>query len=348
MRRLLLILTLAVIVLLALAHPARADGPLVYVVQAGDTLSGIARRYDTTADAIARLNNLEDRDELRPGQKLSILNRTGEVGAADSDAAPVGPRRDARPQRVHRVAPGDTLGAIAARYDTTVGDLVELNSLSSASIISVGQIIVIPSPAVEKPAPVAQLLPVGRTADYSVDAGDTLGGIAFRYGLDARTVALVNNLPGDSWLWPGQKLALPLDLQVKDAPKPALRKRIEVDISDQRAYAWEGNVLRYKFVVSTGLPTHPTRRGRFFIQTKLTNAVSTGLNLDMPYWMGIYYAGSTENGFHALPINRTTKVKLWAGLIGRPASYGCIVLRDGDAAVLYKWTEMGTVVDIHD
>ena len=348
MRRLLLLLPSLFLILLV-ARPAAADGPIVYVVQPGDTLSGIAERYQTTPDAIARLNNLEDRDILQPGQKLAMLaSGPGEIRAADSDAAPVGPRRDAQPQPVHLVVAGETLSSIAAQYDTSVDELVSLNGLPSASLISIGQLLRLPSPPPPASDTAVAALPVGRTADYTVEAGDTLSDIAFRYGLDARTVAVVNNLPADSWLWPGQKLQLPVEWQVKDAPKPALRKRIEVDVSDQRAYAWEGNVMRYKFVVSTGLPGYNTRRGRFTIQSKIPVAVSTGLNLDMPYWMGIYYAGSTENGFHALPINRTTKVKLWGGFIGRPISYGCIVLRDSDAAVLYNWAEMGTLVDIHD
>ena len=52
-----------------------------------------------------------------------------------------------------------------------------------------------------------------------------------------------------------------------------------------------------------------------------------------------------ENGFHALPINRRGG-KLWAGLLGRPVSFGCIVLNDPDAATLFEWADMGTLVVI--
>jgi len=44
----------------------------VYVVQAGDTLAAIARSYGTTIDALARLNGLDDRNLIRPGQRLII------------------------------------------------------------------------------------------------------------------------------------------------------------------------------------------------------------------------------------------------------------------------------------
>src|SRR3954454_23345535 len=100
MRR--LVFLLVVIVCLGAALPVSADGPLVYVVQSGDTLFAIAQRYQTTTDNIVRLNNLTDRDQLKVGQKLTIVDSTGgEIGAADSVSAPVGPRRDAQPQRVH-------------------------------------------------------------------------------------------------------------------------------------------------------------------------------------------------------------------------------------------------------
>jgi len=317
-------------------------------VQSGDTLFAIAQRYQTTTDNIVRLNNLTDRDQLKVGQKLTIVDSTGgEIGAADSVSAPVGPRRDAQPQRVHIVASGDTLGQIACQYDTTVPALIRLNGLSSAEVINVGQRLVMPE--IVKPEEASpQSLATGHVVTYTVQDNDTLENIAFRYGIDMRSVAVVNGLSSASWLWPGQKLTLPVGTPIKDAPTPALRKHIEVDVSDQHMNAYEGNHLIYSFVISTGIATHPTRRGQFTIQTKMPNAVSTGLNLDMPYWLGIYYAGSTENGFHALPINKTSKTKLWGGFIGSPISYGCIVLRDDDAATLYDWAELGTVVDIHD
>ncbi len=346
MKRLAVLLVL--LMAAALASPVAADGPMVYVVQQGDTLFGIAQRYQTTPDAIARLNNLPDRDALQVGQKLTIAAvGGGEVGAADAPGAPVGPLRHSQPQRIHIVDSGETLSGIASEYSTTTEDLVRINGLSSAELISVGQRIILPEiePAVTSGP---EALISGRKVSYAVQDDDTLLSVAFRYGLDMRSVAVVNGLAGSSWLWPGQKIMLPLDWRVKDAPIPALAKRIEVDIGDQRAYAYEGSHLIYTFVVSTGIQTHPTRRGRFTIQTKMPMAVSTGLNLDMPYWMGIYYAGGTENGFHGLPVNKANGAKMWGGFIGRPISYGCIVLRDSDAATLYNWAEMGTVVDLHD
>ncbi len=66
----------------------------------------------------------------------------------------------------------------------------------------------------------------------------------------------------------------------------------------------------------------------------------------MPNWLGIYYVQGIENGFHALPF-RPDGSKMWAGLLGQRASYGCIVLGTKAGRTLYKWAEVGTRVDIH-
>ena len=121
-------------------------------------------------------------------------------------------------------------------------------------------------------------------------------------------------------------------------------KYILVDISEQHMYVYEGDVLIYSFVASTGLH-NATRVGNFAVQSKIPNAYGSTWNIWMPDWLGIYWAGSTENGIHALPIlpNGAT---LWAGFLGSPVSYGCVVLGTYDAEVLYNWAEMGTPVDI--
>ena len=125
----------------------------------------------------------------------------------------------------------------------------------------------------------------------------------------------------------------------------AIGKVIYVSLSKQRVYAYQDGTLTHTFIVGTGLPDRATKPGNFRIKSKIREAWSNVWQLRMPYWMGIYDVGKVENGFHALPINRRGG-KLWAGLLGRPASFGCIVLNDPDAAKLYEWADMGTLVII--
>ncbi|MDH7488955.1 MAG: L,D-transpeptidase family protein [Anaerolineae bacterium] len=128
-------------------------------------------------------------------------------------------------------------------------------------------------------------------------------------------------------------------------PTPIPPKKIVVDISEQRMYVYEGGVLIYKWVCSTGEPGRDTRTGVFAVQSKIPEAYSSVWRLRMPYWLGIYWAGASENGIHALPINPNGTV-LWAGFLGHKVSFGCIILDTPNAKTLYDWAEIGTPVII--
>jgi len=121
-------------------------------------------------------------------------------------------------------------------------------------------------------------------------------------------------------------------------------KYILVDISEQHLYAYENDVLVYSFVASTGM-NNATRAGMFSILNKIDNAYGSTWDIWMPNWMGIYWAGSLQNGIHALPI-MSNGVRLWAGYLGTPISYGCVVLGVNEAQLLYDWAEIGTPVEI--
>jgi tetratricopeptide (TPR) repeat protein len=123
-------------------------------------------------------------------------------------------------------------------------------------------------------------------------------------------------------------------------------KRIEINITTQRFYAWKGDSLIYEFPTSTGLYGRDTAPGRYEVLDKIPMAYSSVWNLQMPYWLGIYYVGGIENGIHALPIRPDGSV-MWAGLLGQRASYGCVVLDTEAARLIYNWAEIGTEVHIH-
>jgi LysM repeat protein len=194
--------------------------------------------------------------------------------------------------------------------------------------------------------------------NYSVRAGDSLSSIAQRAAVTTAELAAANQISVYATIYPGQVLGIPLGgvipdpaaqpdpgpLPVQDPPVQYGAKYILVDISEQHLYAYEGDMLVYSFVASTGM-NNATRVGVFSVLDKIPNAYGANWNIWMPNWMGIYYAGSLENGIHALPI-LPGGGRLWAGYLGSPISYGCVVLGIDEAQWLYDWAEVGTTVEI--
>jgi tetratricopeptide (TPR) repeat protein len=129
------------------------------------------------------------------------------------------------------------------------------------------------------------------------------------------------------------------------SPTPTTNKRIEVDISEQHFYAYEGDFLAYSFVCSTGSNASPTAPGNYRVLDKIPMAYASTWNLQMPYWLGVYWSGSLENGIHALPILSDGEI-LWDGYLGQRVSFGCIILSNEAARLIYQWADVGTPVNI--
>jgi LysM repeat protein len=314
------------------AAPAHAQDQVVHVVQPGQNLFRIALQYGTTVDAIMAANGLTNPQLIYSGQRLVIPRGSG--GSAPSAGG------------VYTVQWGDTLSRIALRHSVTVWALAQANGISIYQTIYAGQRLVIPgggaTPAPATPATL-RAEPQGEAGDtYVVRPGDTLNQIAQRFGTTVSALARLNGIANPSAIYPGQVLRLS-----GAAPTPASdgAKHIIVDLSEQHLYAYQGDQLVYSFVASSGAAPNYTRIGEFRVQSKIPNAYGSAWSIWMPNWLGIYWAGSTENGIHALPILSNGQ-RLWAGYLGTPISYGCIVLGVREAELLYNWTEIGTAVTI--
>ena len=123
------------------------------------------------------------------------------------------------------------------------------------------------------------------------------------------------------------------------------KKLIVVSISQQHVYAYQGGVLVYSFVASTG-SGNSTRTGTFSILDKIPKDYAETWDFWMPDWMGIYHSGYLEDGFHSLPLLNNGQ-RLWGDSLGKPVTYGCIVLGIQDSRTLYNWAEVGTTVQIN-
>lgn len=247
---------------------------------------------------------------------------------------------------VYTVQAGDTLYRIAARYGKTVDEVVRANGLRNAALIYRGQQLVLPDNVAEggtyRAATGLDSQPV-----YVVQPGDTLISVALRFGVTARELAELNRLGQWDLIFAGQRLKVPgVAVRVGEYPVARGSKRIDIDVSEQRMRVYEGGRLVWDWPASTGLPGYPTRYGRFQVLDKIPMAYSRPWTLWMPHWLGIYWAGGSENGIHSLPI--INGQKLWAGYLGSRISYGCIVIGTEEGEQLFNWAEIGTTVEIHE
>ena len=147
----------------ASAARLRPDVPAYYSVRKKDTLAAVADRFGLSLAHLRALNPKLDPLALRPGAKIRLRasappvarrldpgRKTAGRVAKDRGAsaaseglrppgADAGPERAARESETYRVQPGDTLYAIAARFGTTVDELVALNPGIDASVLLSGQ-----------------------------------------------------------------------------------------------------------------------------------------------------------------------------------------------------------------
>lgn len=127
-----------------------------------------------------------------------------------------------------------------------------------------------------------------------------------------------------------------ITLPIED-PGMGSERWIDVDLSEQRVYAYEGSSIVNTFIVSTGTWLHPTVTGRFKIYIKLryTDMSGPGYYLpDVPYTM-YFYSGYALHGTY------------WHNNFGVPMSHGCVNLSIPDAGWLFNWASVGTIVNVH-
>jgi LysM repeat protein len=181
-------LLVLVLVLASVGVPMGASGarqsPGRYVVAPGDSLSLIAERYGVSLGRLARANQIDLGAPLLVG---TVLHLPGQP-------APASPSR----ATWYVVRPGDTLGAISLRFAVPLGDLARVNKLDPAGVLLAGARLEVPT---------ATVAPSGLTV--TVKPGDTLSGIADRFGVSIAALSSSNHLEPTAWVYVGQRLVIP-------------------------------------------------------------------------------------------------------------------------------------------
>lgn len=150
-------------------------------VRPGETLSTIARRYNTSVDTIARYNNIYRKNYIASGKILKIPHSGKMTAAKKAEVVTYYVRR------------GDSLWTLAKRYDTTTKKIQEFNQLKTMTL-NIGQILRIPTG------------PHHGLELYKVRSGDSPARIANQHNMNLDQLLRLNNLTKNSIIHPGQQL----------------------------------------------------------------------------------------------------------------------------------------------
>lgn len=104
--------------------------PFEYIVEGGDTLSGIGEKFKISTDALKYVNSLTDYSVLKVGQKVTIPPVSG---------------------LIHKVDKGDSLESIAEKYDVPSQAIADFNYILDTSKLAVGTELVVPGAKVPQP-----------------------------------------------------------------------------------------------------------------------------------------------------------------------------------------------------
>ena len=148
-----------------------------YTVKAGDTLSAIASKYNTTVENLASINGISNPNIISVGQ---VIKLKGEASTSI---------------KTYTVVTGDNLSSIASRFNTTVEKICRLNNIANANLIYAGQVLKLDGA-------------VDSTVYYTVKSGDTLSAIAAAHGTTWQAIASLNGLSNPNLIYPGQNLRI--------------------------------------------------------------------------------------------------------------------------------------------
>ncbi|MGB1556974.1 MAG: LysM peptidoglycan-binding domain-containing protein [Oceanococcaceae bacterium] len=155
----------------------------VHQVASGETLWGIARRYGTSVSTLLADNDIGSASRLQVGQRLKVR------GGSETQV------------RSHRVSVGETLSGIADRYGTSVAQLKRDNGIRDADVLRVGQSLKVIASRDNEPGQAS--------VRHRISSGQTLDGIARRYGVSTRALIQHNRISDPNRIQIGQWLTIP-------------------------------------------------------------------------------------------------------------------------------------------
>lgn len=179
------------------------DKAVSYKVKSGDTLTGVAQRYNIGISELAAANNLKTNSNLILGRSITIpasgsvitssaSSSTKQSSSSTGTASTITGKKLGNTEN-YKVKAGDGLIALARQFGVSVEDLAATNNMATNAQLQRGQTLKVPKV----------------TVSYTVGSGDSLIGLARKYGVSTQELAEMNNIAADTMLQRGQRLTVP-------------------------------------------------------------------------------------------------------------------------------------------
>ena len=197
--------------------------PKIYVVQSGDTLFSIARKYKTPIKELADANNLSATSLIRVGQKLKIPAKS--YSEIAQDIIKKKPKKEPQKPIYYTVKKGDSLIKIAKEQKIPLKELLALNNLTTKSTLFIGKKLLI------KKGDETNTKKESKTEDkkvakkkksqkkYIVKSGDTLWSIAKKHNISIKKLRELNNLKNKDIILDGMVLIVEGEVVKKKSTK---------------------------------------------------------------------------------------------------------------------------------
>lgn len=180
---------------------ASTGGASSYVVEDGDTLGAIARKFDTSVRALVEANGITNPNLIRTGSELTVPAGSGGGSEAASPSAASGAQL---PGQRHLVQPGETIAGIAQKYGISQADFVRWNGLEDGTLYATTRLVLFDP---------GTLPGVDQSSDsertHTVRNGENLGSIAGQYGSSSSAIASASGLADVNQIVVGQQLTIP-------------------------------------------------------------------------------------------------------------------------------------------
>ncbi len=290
---------------------APVSGAKVHVVQRGDTIFSIARRYGVPVDELLRANGIDDPRFIHSGLKLQLITapaappappasppaaqpvaQSAEAAApSPAPAQPAVPAINAGNREQYIVRRGDSLSEIGVDLNIYWQAIASVNQLENPNVLHTGMVLLLPTWEEE-----LQFMP-----DDS----------------NVKRFHLSNHHPG---------------------PRIGVGREIVIELGTQSAYAYEDGVLRKRALMASGKSATPTLLGDYNIWLKRRSQTMSGpgYSLDNVEWVMYFYLDYAMHG------------TWWHANFGTPTSHGCVNLTNEDAKWFFEFADIGTPVHVRN